>query len=319
MDAQFIEDRRKGLDVFCKAITAIPYLHYSDEYQLFIKTNNPDIEKALSVFQKVTAEDIIARYSTSFSDLAGKELNNEVMSKISNFRMLITKAKGYLENFKRISERTVAVGKEFYSQISTFNDQVAVPYEKNVYSKYHEDLESKNVFANPNNFKLTEQVEKIKEAASKESYIHYDDYLGEEIREIEAFIETLEQRDKFDALKIKAAEKQKSETEELHKVLAGKTTMKTLFSKKSKEEETQELEKQIATTALEVQNLNTAYDMMTLLLAYDQIPQFKTVKVNTYYQKVALLAQQELANIANAAGYWQAVVEDQNLQSLSQE
>jgi len=45
---------------------------------------------------------------------------------------------------------------------------------------------------------------------------------------------------------MKAQEKQKSETEDLHKVLAGKTTMKTLFSKKSKEEEVQELEKNIA-------------------------------------------------------------------------
>jgi len=47
-------------------------------------------------------------------------------------------------------------------------------------------------------------------------------------------------------LKIKAQERQKSETEDLHKVLAGKTTMKTLFSKKSKEEEVQQLEKNIA-------------------------------------------------------------------------
>jgi len=45
LDAKFIEERRKGLDVFCKAITAIPYLHYSEEYQLFIKTTSGDIEK----------------------------------------------------------------------------------------------------------------------------------------------------------------------------------------------------------------------------------------------------------------------------------
>ena len=61
-----------------------------------------------------------------------------------------------------------------------------------------------------------------------------------------AFLETLEQRDKFDSLKAKASEKQKSETEDLHKVLAGKTTMKSLFSKKSKDEEAQELEKVVA-------------------------------------------------------------------------
>jgi len=31
--------------------------------------------------------------------------------------MLITKGKGYLENFRKVSERTVAIGKEYYSQI----------------------------------------------------------------------------------------------------------------------------------------------------------------------------------------------------------
>lgn len=38
--------------------------------------------------------------------------------------------------------------------------------------------------------------------------------------------------------------------------------------------------------------------MITLLLAYDQIPKFKATKVDTYYKKIAILAQQELANIA---------------------
>jgi hypothetical protein len=319
LDAKFIEERRKGLDVFCKAITAISYLHYSEEYQLFIKTTSGDIEKLLLAYSKTIAEELISRYAVFSTTLAGKELNNEVMMRITNFRMLITKGKGYLENFRKISERTVAIGKEYYSQISTFHDQVAVPYEKNIYSKYHEDHDGKNVFANPSNAKLNEQAEKLKEAASKESFSVYDDYLGEEIREIESFLEAIEQREKFEALKIKAQEKQKSETEDLHKVLAGKTTMKTFFSKKPKEEEVQELEKNIATTAQEVQNLNTAFDMITMLLAYDQIPKFKATKVDAYYKKIAILAQQELANIATAAEYWQTVVEDQNLQSLSQE
>jgi len=35
---------------------------------------------------------------------------------------------------------------------------------------------------------LSEKAEKLKEAASKESFSVYDDYLGEEIREIEVFV-----------------------------------------------------------------------------------------------------------------------------------
>ena len=43
----------------------------SDEYQCFIRTTIGDVEKALSVYQKVNTEDLITRYATNFSNLAG--------------------------------------------------------------------------------------------------------------------------------------------------------------------------------------------------------------------------------------------------------
>lgn len=94
--------------------------------------------------------------------------------------------------------------------LATFHDQVAVPYEKNIYSKYHEDHEGKNVFANPNSTKLTENAEKLKEAASKESFGVYDDYLGEEIREIEVFIFYRAFFLKFASLSLKPSNKEKN-------------------------------------------------------------------------------------------------------------
>jgi len=59
-------------------------------------------------------------------------------------------------------------------------------------------------------------------------------------------LEAINQRDKYDSLKSKNQDKQKSDTLELQKVLAGKTTLKGIFSRKSKEEEVSTLEKQIA-------------------------------------------------------------------------
>ena len=59
-------------------------------------------------------------------------------------------------------------------------------------------------------------------------------------------MEAINQRDKYDSLKSKNQDKQKSDTLELQKVLAGKTTLKGIFSRKSKEEEVSTLEKQIA-------------------------------------------------------------------------
>lgn len=46
-------------------------------------------------------------------------------------------------------------------------------------------------------------------------------------------------------LKQKAQDKQKSDAEDLQKVLSGKSTVKGVFLRKTKEEETKELEKQL--------------------------------------------------------------------------
>ena len=59
-------------------------------------------------------------------------------------------------------------------------------------------------------------------------------------------MEAIEQKDTYDALKVKAQSKQKSEAEDLQKVMEGKSTMKGLFLRKSKDEEKTDIEGKIA-------------------------------------------------------------------------
>jgi len=56
----------------------------------------------------------------------------------------------------------------------------------------------------------------------------------------------MEQKEKIESLKNKAIDREKSESEELNKALAGKKTMTTFFSSKTKEEEVAGFEKAIA-------------------------------------------------------------------------
>lgn len=65
-------------------------------------------------------------------------------------------------------------------------------------------------------------------------------------------MEAIGQREKYIALKVKLYEKQRSASRTLDKVIEGKSTMKTLFSLKGKDEEIQGLEKEI----VEVKYLN---------------------------------------------------------------
>jgi len=139
-----------------------------------------------------------------------------------------------------------------------------------------------------------------------------------ESREIEAFLEAITQLETYEKAKAKAHDRQKSDTLELQKVLAGKTTFKGLFSRKSKEEEVQTLEKSIADAGKEIENYTMVHDMMTLILSYSEIIKFKGNKLDNYYYVVKLAAQNELNNVRNMIGYWQDIVKNENVYPQTQ-
>lgn len=45
MDGRFVEERRKSLDNFCTKISEAPHLYYSDEFKIFLRQTNIDLEK----------------------------------------------------------------------------------------------------------------------------------------------------------------------------------------------------------------------------------------------------------------------------------
>lgn len=61
-----------------------------------------------------------------------------------------------------------------------------------------------------------------------------------------AFIEAVQQRDKYEQIKVKLLEKQRHDTIEYQKLVSGKTTLKSLMSRKTKDEDILTVEKQIA-------------------------------------------------------------------------
>lgn len=54
MDAKFIEERRLFLDLFLKKVATLKWLWYSEEVDIFIRSNSNDIEKTLGSLPKST-------------------------------------------------------------------------------------------------------------------------------------------------------------------------------------------------------------------------------------------------------------------------
>lgn len=302
MDKKFIEDRRRHLDKFCEKVSEISYLHYSQEYQIFLRGGS-DFAKAIIPCQKVNSDDIISKYTVTFNHLSGKELNKKTVDKIVEFKTFLLKVNNLFENFKNIAKSMVAAKQKYYDSYGNFLNYIMPEYEKTAVAEYS-GSETKFIFADQNNLSLKESVERVKAMSARPSLEYYYEWVKQESREIIALIEAIDQRDRYETIKLKAQDRQKTETADLQNILAGKTSIKNFFSKKPKEEAASDLEKQIALTTKEIENLSLIHDMITLILAYDEIDQFKESKKQRYYWIIKMAALSEMENVKDIGNFW---------------
>lgn len=317
LEAKVVKERKKYLNRFCQKIADLSYLHYYDAYQEFIRSKAPSVEKALQPWAKHDYADIIERYSATFSNLAGKEYNVAVVKKIAEFKNFLKKAQGQMTTLRKFSRPMVKAKVHFYQEFAYLNGLVTMQYEKTVFSQMNQGDESLNVFFDAKAPTLFQCAERVDEGAKKPSLEYIDEWMKAEIREIEAFLDAMEQKDHFNSLKGKSQGKQKSESEDLQKVLSGKSTIKGLFLRKTKDEEVTELESKIARHGKEFEDLSKLDDMITLVMAYEEIDKFKTNKLGPYYNIIRIVAETELRTLTTMEEYWSTVLENKNLQNLA--
>lgn len=162
-----------------------------------------------------------------------------------------------------------------------------------------------------------EKVKKIKEPSQAEPMEYLHAWIKLEGREIEAFLEAIGQREKYMALKAKILEKQRSTAKTLDKVVEGKSTLKTFFSKRGKDEEIEVLEKEIANYKKEVELLNVLIEKITLVLSHSEIDKFKKNKVDQYNHVVTMAAQNELVKLRDMSDFWLVVVRKKDNMSFT--
>lgn len=120
LDQNFIEERRNALDKFCKQAAVLKHLHYSQEYQIFIRASSgADIEKALKTLPSLTNEALLEKYQKEFNYLSGKELNTDLIVRINTFGQFLKKVKGMLKNFKQMAKNVAKAKKTYQDQLSS--------------------------------------------------------------------------------------------------------------------------------------------------------------------------------------------------------
>ena len=106
---------------------------------------------------------------------------------------------------------------------------------------------------------MNHNAPRIEYAAKRESIDHLDKWIDYEELEVEALLEAMAQRDKYENMKNKLQEKQREETNNLQKILEGNYSITSRLLGKSKEEEMASLEKQIVHVSLRDMRINCLY------------------------------------------------------------
>lgn len=186
MDQAFIEERRRGLELFTHALTKMKHLWYSEEWKIFLRSTT-DLEKTLNSLPKQTHDQVIEKYGESFNQLSGKEINTELIVKINSFSQYLKKIVPMLTNYQTMASNLVSSRTQHDENFETFYNFLIPEYEKNCLSEYVESVDGKFIFAETNNQKYDEIKSTLKEFTGKNEFVDLEDLIKFEIREIEAF------------------------------------------------------------------------------------------------------------------------------------
>lgn len=205
--------------------------------------------------------------------------------------------------------------KNYNNQFITLTNIILPDYEKICVQEYASGNEEKLIFSKSNDPKIAEILNVIGNKSSENPYENLVEMLKEEIIEIEAFLETMQIKANYETQKEKAQERQTELELDLQQILAGKTTMKSLFTRGTKEENIERLEKSIEAAKKDVANLQFICDIITVILGYVEIDRFKKEKAETYYRLLKQMSMLETEYSKSMQNLWYYVLSNPNFKS----
>lgn len=198
----------------------------------------------------------------------------------------------------------------YQSLITVFTD-----YEKYTLMEYSGNDDTKLVFLNPKNKELGGRLNKVKEGIQN-PFTPLSDWVQEEEIELEAMIEAVESLNNLEELKFKLGSKIKSLTETLVDMRAGKKTMKSIFSFKSKEEDINQVEREKCTAEKSLTDMEEIIKIASLNME-EYIGSFKFEKLSAYYKSLKYFSQLSMINASEVNELWDTVSHDKNIIAVS--
>jgi len=315
--SDFLEQRRKQFEMFCQNMSELHFLYYSPEYQTFLKSNSGDLSLELVKFHRIDYDEIMSRMQTHFSYAYEKEATNTDFKKIEDFKIFLQSINGNFVRYKAVLKKVVKARHAYFEQFALLQETMCTDFEKKILTGYQSTASISTVGSETLISDMKEKADKIRTSGDSEPMEYLHAWIKLEGREIEAFLEAIGQREKYIALKGKLLEKQRSANKTLDKVIDGKSTIKTFFSLKGKDEEIEALEKEIANCKKEVEVLNVLIEKIALVLSHYEIDKFKKNKADQYHHVVTMAAQNELGKLRDMSDFWITVLKKKDARTIT--
>ena len=303
--------RVEMINRFLKKLSKIEYLLNSEEMDLFLQ-NSSSVTKTLDGLKVQNYEDLLKKYSLSFSDYdenfdikAGKEDQekflkklNDIYPKIKNFRGIVLQAK---ERYKNEQDNYLAV----INMLSL--------YEKETVNNFVNNDEDKLVFFNMKNIELCKNISNAQEQVIN-PYDRLYDAITEDYLNTEAMIEALEKLKDLQDTYNKLNKHFNSTNLHLNELQAGKSSVKSMF--KNKEKEISKLSSAKETKEKDINDLGQIIKIATFNMQ-NTIESFKVVSLDNYYAELSRLEGDTEKNATIFDDLWETVVKDKNISEFN--
>lgn len=122
---------------------------------------------------------------------------------------------------------------------------------------------------------MTQNLLDIKDSGNDMGYKYLLLNIKQEINDVDAIQDAINQKFEYETQKEKIQSKQRDYQLDLSKHLAGRMSIRTLFTNVSKEQLTKDIEKKIQQCSNDCDNVQFICDIVSVILGYIEIKKFK--------------------------------------------
>lgn len=283
LEPEFIEKRKKLLELFLKKMSNLEYMYESPVVQSFLHDKSDFKSAVKNLFQTdiKNSENIVAKFPRYANDSLSPDIDEKLIDAEKVF-------KGAIDNLNSLANKASALVEHFdiyESDLIEFMNNL-----KNLgiaYTGKALEYSARDSFFNP--------------------YVIILDWAIAEMLDLEAICEAIESRKRYEGVVSGLESKLENFKKNLAKVQSGKRSLTQLLKRDSIENIEAKTQSDIESMENGLTTSRLCHKVITLRLANKEIPMFKAAKLETYKHIMKVFANASIQELSQLAQQLQAL------------